>query len=142
MKEIEKYSPIDLVQELALLIEESKSHVARVANSSLTLLFWQIGKRINDEILRNERAAYGKQIYATVSAQLEIKYGLNFVEKNVRRMVRFYEEFSDFNILPPLAAKLSWSHFIELFPLKSMESKMFYAKNAIEQNWGKRELRY
>jgi predicted nuclease of restriction endonuclease-like (RecB) superfamily len=141
MKEIEKYSPIDLVQELALLIEESKSHVARVANSSLTLLFWQIGKRINDEILRNERAAYGKQIYATVSAQLEIKYGRNFVEKNVRRMVRFYEEFSDFNILPPLAAKLSWSHFIELFPLKSMESKMFYAKNAIEQNWGKRELR-
>jgi predicted nuclease of restriction endonuclease-like (RecB) superfamily len=141
MKEIEKYSPIDLVQELALLIEESKSHVARVANSSLTLLFWQIGKRINDEILKNERAAYGKQIYATVSAQLEIKYGRNFVEKNVRRMVRFYEEFSDFNILPPLAAKLSWSHFIELFPLKSMESKMFYTKNAIEQNWGKRELR-
>jgi hypothetical protein len=64
---------------------------------------------------------------------LEIKYGRNFVEKNVRRMVRFYEEFSDFNILPPMAAKLSWSHFIELFPLKSMESKMFYAKNAIEK---------
>jgi hypothetical protein len=142
MKEIEKYSPIDLVQELSLLIEESKSHVARVANSSLTLLFWQIGKRINDEILKNERAAYGKQIYATVSAQLEIKYGRNFAVKNLRRMMQFSLEFSDFEIVVPLARQLSWSHFIVIIPLKSMESKMFYTKNAIEQNWGKRELRY
>jgi hypothetical protein len=142
MKEIEKYSPIDLVQELALLIEESKSHVARVANSSLTLLFWQIGKRINDEILRNERAAYGKQIVSTIALNLEIKYGRNFAVKNLRRMMQFALEFSDFEIVVPLARQLTWSHFIVIIPLKSMESKMFYAKNAIEQNWGKRELRY
>jgi len=32
----------------------------KVANSALTHLFWQIGKRINDEILQNKRADYGK----------------------------------------------------------------------------------
>lgn len=141
MQELEKYIAPDLVQEISLLIEESKQQVVRTANSALTMLFWQVGKRVNDEILKNDRAQYGKQIIATVSAQLELKYGRNFTEKNLRRMIKFYQEFSDFNILPPLVAKLSWSHFIELFPLKSIESKIYYAQNTIENNWGKRELR-
>ncbi len=141
MQEPEKYNAPNLVQEISVLIEESKREVVKTANSALTLLFWQIGKRINDEILKNERAQYGKQIVSGVSEQLELKYGRNFTEKNVRRMIKFYQEFSDFNILPPLVAKLSWSHFIELFSLKSIDSKLYYAQNAIAQNWGKRELR-
>jgi hypothetical protein len=76
-----------------------------------------------------------------VKSTKEQKYGRNFTEKNLRRMIKFYQEFSDFNILPTLVAKLSWSHFIELFPLKSIESKLYYAQNAIENNWGKRELK-
>lgn len=134
MKEINKEDNFLLVQDIAALIENSKIQLVLAANSSLTLLFWHIGKRINDEILKNERAEYGQQIMSTVSAQLELKYGRNFTEKNVRRMVRFYVEFPDYNILPPLAAQLSWSHFIELFPLKSIDSKLYYAHNALEQN--------
>jgi predicted nuclease of restriction endonuclease-like (RecB) superfamily len=141
MNRLEKTDSLDIVLEISALIEESKQQVVRTANSTLTLLFWQVGKRINEEVLKNERAQYGKQIVATVSAQIELRYGRNFNEKNVRRMMKFASEFSDFEILPPLAAKLSWSHFIELFPLKSMESKIYYAQNAIENNWGKRELR-
>ncbi len=71
------------------------------------------------EVLHNERAKYGKRMIEIISVELENKYGRNFNEKNIRRMVRFSQEFSDFNILPTLSAKLSWSHFIELFPLKS-----------------------
>lgn len=143
MNDIDKYNleSSALVSEISLLIEESKHHVSKVANSSLTLLFWHIGKRINDEVLNNERAEYGKQIVPTVSAQLEHRYGRSFTEKNVRRMIRFAQEFSDFNIVPPLAEQLTWSHFTELFPLKSIESKLYYAQNSIAQNWGKRELR-
>ncbi len=141
MNGLNKKVSLDIVLEISALIEESKQQVVRTANSTLTLLFWQVGKRINEEVLKNERAQYGKQIVATVSAQIEMKYGRNFNEKNVRRMMKFASEFSDFEILPPLAAKLSWSHFIELFPLKSIESKIYYAQNAIENNWGKRELR-
>jgi hypothetical protein len=36
---------------------------------------------------------------------------------------------------------LSWSHFIELFPLKSTEAKLYYAQKAAEEVWGIRELR-
>jgi hypothetical protein len=60
-----------LFSELAQLIEQSRRYVAVQANSTLTMLFWQIGKRINEDILQNKRADYGKQILSTLSAQLE-----------------------------------------------------------------------
>ncbi len=130
-----------LVLELSLLIDESKKQLAKATNSALTLLFWHVGKRIQEEVLKNERAEYGKQIVMTVSSQLELKYGRNFEIKNVRRMIQFAHEFSEFEIVVPLARQLSWSHFLILIPLKSKEAKLYYAQNCIEQNWGKRELR-
>jgi hypothetical protein len=90
MKSVKKATvknKLSLFNELSQLIEESRKQVVVQANSTLTLLFWQVGKRINEEVLRNKRAEYGKQIVSTVSAQLEDKYGRNFAEKNVRRML-------------------------------------------------------
>lgn len=138
---LEKSTNENLFNELSALIEQSKRQVLAVANSALTLLFWQVGKRINEEILNNERAEYAKAIVSTVAAQLEDKYGRSFTERNVRRMMQFSNDFSDLSIVSPLATQLSWSHFIELFPLKSTEAKLFYAQKSIEEQWGKRELR-
>ena len=132
--EIEQFKPHNLLNELSALIEQSKHKIAVAANSTLTILFWHVGKRINDEILQNERAEYGKRIIETIALQLENKYGRNFNEKNIRRMMRFSQEFSDFNILPPLSAKLSWSHFIELLPLKSIEAKGRLPNKSINQS--------
>ena len=130
-----------LFNELSQLIEQSKQQVAVQANSAVTILFWQVGNRINQDILQNKRAEYGKQIVPTVSAQLENKYGRNFTEKNVRRMLRFAEQFIDFQIVVTLSRQLSWSHFVELLPLKTIESKIFYAQNASNNLFGIRELR-
>jgi hypothetical protein len=120
----------DLISDISLLIEQSQRHIATQANSALTQLFWQIGKRINDEILLNKRADYGKQIVVTVARQLETKYGRSFSDRNLRRMMQFATVINDFKIVTPLATQLSWSHFIELFPLKSTESKLYYAPKA------------
>lgn len=130
-----------LFSELSQLIEQSKRQVASYANSTLTVLFWHIGKRINEEILGNQRAEYGKLIVPKLSAQLAEKYGKNFAERNVRRMMQFAEQFQDVEILSPLATKLSWSHFVELLPLKTNEAKYFYAEKSAEEYWSKRELR-
>jgi predicted nuclease of restriction endonuclease-like (RecB) superfamily len=40
-----------------------------------------------------------------------------------------------------LSTQLSWSHFIELLPLKNTEVKLFYANKIAEANWGVMELR-
>ncbi|MBZ4188125.1 PDDEXK nuclease domain-containing protein [Niabella beijingensis] len=132
---------LTLVAELSQLIEQSQQQVVQQVNSGLTMLFWKIGRRVNADILQNKRADYGKQIISTVAAQLEARYGRNFEEKNLRRMLQFAEQFPLEEIVVPLARQLSWSHFLILIPLKSWEAKEFYANKTISESLGKRELR-
>lgn len=136
-----KNTETNLLNELSQLIEQSRQQVAVQVNSTLTLLFWQVGNKINNEILQNKRADYGKQIVPTVSAQLEAKYGINFKEKNIRRMMQFAEQFSDFEIVVTLSRQLSWSHFLVLIPLKSPDAKMFYAQKTMSEIISVRDLR-
>lgn len=130
-----------LLTELSQLIEQSQQQVVSQANSTLTMLFWHIGNRINKEILQNKRADYGKRIVPTVSAQLEERFGRNFTEKNVRRMIQFAEQFPDNSIVVTLSRQLSWSHFLALIPLKNQEAKLYYAQASATQTLGVRELR-
>ena len=72
---IEKISSIEtvgqtLLSDLSLLIEQSRDFVVVQANSMMTMLFWNVGKRINDAVLQNRRAEYGKQIVATLARQI------------------------------------------------------------------------
>lgn len=130
-----------LLQDLSALIEQSRKQIAVAANSALTMMFWQVGKRINDHVLKNKRAEYGKEIVPTMSTKLREKYGKNFEEKNLRRMMQFAEQFSDERIVVTLSRQLSWSHILDLLPLKSIEAKLYYAKQTAEQLWSVRELR-
>ena len=82
-KDSATHSDEGLLSELSQLIEQSRQQLVSQANSMLTMLFWHVGKRINENILQNKRADYGKQIVSTVSAKLENKYGRNFTEKNI-----------------------------------------------------------
>ena len=131
----------DLISDISLLIDQSQHFIAKQANSSLTQLFWQIGKRINDEILLNKRADYGKQILPTLSEQLMTRYGRSFEEKNLRRMLQFSEQFEDFSIVVPLSRQLSWSHFLVLLPIKQAEAKQYYASLSSVEYWSVRDLR-
>ncbi len=47
-----------LISDVRTLIENAKSRVALVVNSEMTMLYWNIGKRIKDEILQDEKAEY------------------------------------------------------------------------------------
>jgi hypothetical protein len=60
MSQLDKSNNLDLVKEISLNIEESKQQLAITVNATLSLLYWQIGKRINEGILQNQRAEYGK----------------------------------------------------------------------------------
>ena len=59
-----------LFRDVARLIDDTRKSVAYTVNSALTYMYWKIGKRVNDEILRHERAEYGSQIVASLTQQL------------------------------------------------------------------------
>lgn len=131
-----------LFNELTKIIEQGKLQLVARVNSILTITYWQIGKKINDHILKNERAEYGEQVVKNVAKDLENKFGRSYTLRNVRRMMQFAEQFDDIKIVSSLMTQLSWTHFLELFPLKSMEQKIYYAQKYIEENWSKRVLIY
>lgn len=131
----------NLFQDLSKIIESGKKQVNVQVNSTMTMVFWQVGARINHHVLAYQRADYGKQTIANVSAQLDAKFGRSFNEKSLRRMMQFAEIFPDFEIVATVSRQLSWSHFIDLIPLKSDEARTYYIDRIIAGKWSIRETR-
>lgn len=130
-----------LINELIVLIEKTKTQVISYVNSSLTILFWHVGNKILNHELQNQRAEYGKQIVVSVSRELVGKYGKNYEEKNLRRMIQFADKYTNFENVVTLSRHLSWSHFLVLIPIKDEKERDFYGKLAFEKIIGVRELR-
>jgi len=130
-----------LLNDLRRMIEETRKGVAVTVNAGLTILYWRVGKRINEEILKGERADYGKEILATVSQELVNDYGKGFSYSALTRMLKFSEVFPDPQIVVTLSQTLSWSHFCELFPLEKPLQRDFYAEMCRVERWSVRTLR-
>ena len=125
----------NLFEQIKNLIEQTKQNVAISVNSSLTMMYWEIGNKINQDILKNQRAEYGKEIVVTLSRQLQDNFGKGFDEKNLRRMMQFANAIEKQKVVT-LSRQLSWSHFLALLPLQESLKIEFYAQMSIVQNWG------
>ena len=131
-----------LFNDLRQLIEQTRGRVAATVNSATTLMYWHIGERINCEVLGNERASYGKQIVSQVATQLKEYYGeKGFDTRNLRRMMQFAQNFPDVQIVAQAARQLTWSHFVEILPLKDELQREFYLTMAAFEQWGRNTLR-
>jgi len=126
---------------VSYIIEQRRSLAYSYANLEIVQMYWEIGRFINTSILENRRAAYGKQIFSTLSRKLAEKYGKSFERENLYRMTQFAELFPEIKIVSSLAGKLSWSHFCELIRLESEEARLYYATDAASRHLGIRDLR-
>lgn len=130
----------ELFSEIQTLITQAKQQANVAVNASLTMMYWQIGQRINQEVLKGERAEYGKQIVATLSRQLTKEFGRGWSARNIAYMMQFNEQFPEKNILHTLSAKLSWSHFRSLIALKEPLAREFYVQMCMVESWSVRTL--
>jgi predicted nuclease of restriction endonuclease-like (RecB) superfamily len=131
-----------LYADICKLVEEARKFLANSANKTITLMYWKIGERINNELLDGKRAEYGKQIVSQLATQLQQQFGKRgFQERNIRRMMQFSSLFPDFQIVSQAATQLSWSHFIELLSLKEELKREFYLTLAMNESWGRDTLR-
>lgn len=138
MSELEQNN--NLSEELKLLILKTKENVAISVNSSLTLMYWTIGHKINEDILNNTRATYGKEIVATLSQELSKEFGRGYSYSSLTRMMKFAQAFS-FENIATLSQQLSWSHFKELLPLEDSLKIEFYSQMTSLDKWSVRTLR-
>lgn len=130
-----------LLTDLRELIQTARQRIATVANSTTTLLYWHLGRRLLAESLQDERAPYGKRILATVSRELTVEFGQAFTLRSLYRAIQFCQCFTDQEIVSTLSTQLSWSHFIELLPIKDPLARDFYAEMCRIERWDVRTLR-
>ena len=144
MNELDKKDNIDideLYNKIATLIETAKRNVARNVNNEMTLLYWNIGKDITENVLNNQKAKYGETVITNLSQKLMLEYGRGYSRANLFRMLKFYEYFPDFEKFSTLSRKLSWSHFVELLQIPDSVKREFYATMCSNEYWSVRTLR-
>jgi predicted nuclease of restriction endonuclease-like (RecB) superfamily len=130
-----------LIKDIHQLIKEARSHVANEYNVTQVHLCWLIGKRIDDEILKSQRAEYGEGIIDGISADLSLRYGRGYGRINLFRMLKFSRIFSNREIVSTLSKQLSWSHFILICAIDDVLKREFYTEMCRVQRWSVRTFK-
>ena len=133
-------SPKALLTDVRQLILAAREGVARAVDAGLVTLYWHIGRRVHQDILKEKRAEYGAQIVSALGRQLEKEFGRGFSEKTLWHMVRFAEVFPDETIVSALRRQLGWTHFKSVIYLEDPLKRDFYAEMCRIENWNTRTL--
>jgi predicted nuclease of restriction endonuclease-like (RecB) superfamily len=130
----------NLLGDIAQLIEQAHRHVVVNVNSTMVLLYWQIGKMIQEDIVKNDRAEYGKALLENLGKELTASFGRGYSHQNLYRMVDFFKHYSDFEIFSTVLRELSWSQIQVLIRIKDDVKREFYLTMSINEHWSVRQL--
>ena len=138
---IEKSKQIeDIFGRISNLIEQARRKVATTINKEMVLLYWNIGKTIKGEIIKSDRAEYGKQIIQSLSGELTLKYGKGYSVQNLWYMIQLYDEYPILHAVRGEFKGLSWTHIRTLLPIKDKLKRQFYATLCLKEQWSTRTL--
>ena len=130
-----------IYEHISALIDQRRKAVQNVVNNAMVSMYWNVGKYLVDEVLQNQKPEYGKRIIENISNRLSENYGSGFDKSAVTRMIQFYQEFPEEQIVATLSQQLTWSHFVILLPIKDKVKRNFYATMCRNENWSVRTLR-
>jgi predicted nuclease of restriction endonuclease-like (RecB) superfamily len=130
----------NLFDKISSLIEQTRRKVATTINQEMVILYWNIGKTIKEEIIKADRAEYGKQIVQSLTAQLVPRYGRGFSKRNLWYMIQLFEKYPILRALLGEFQGLSWTHIINLLPIKDKLKREFYSTLCQKEHWSTRTL--
>ena len=152
--------------EIVELLKTARSAVARNVNSTMTAVYWEIGRRIVEtEQAGAARANYGDELIKQLATDLSAQFGRGFGVVNLSQMRRFFLAWptkgifqtpSEKSPTPPLindiwAASssitlladqfpLPWSAYVRLLSVKIPEARTFYETETLRSGWSVRQL--
>ena len=132
----------DCVADIREIIIRARRSVVRHVNTTMTLAYWLIGRRIVVEEQKGKRrATYGEHLLQRISRELTADFGNGFGEPQLRNCRLFFRAFpTEAEIRYTLCIKLSWSHLREIMRVADPKARAYYLKTAAEDGWDVREL--
>jgi predicted nuclease of restriction endonuclease-like (RecB) superfamily len=149
MSEVKRNIQTDFYNKVADLLKEARKSVVQTVNRTMVYTYFEIGRMIVEEEQNGkERAEYGKQILKELSNRLNYEFGKGFSVTNLQQMKSFYTVYgkqqtvsAKSEIDKKINLQLSWSHYLFLMRIDSLEERKFYEIEAHSNNWSLRELR-
>lgn len=148
--------------EIVDLVEVGRRQSARMINSTMTSVYWLIGRRIMIEEQRGtRRAKYGRVLIQQLAGRLTARFGRGFSATNLKQMRSFYVAYAGIGQTPSdqsgaaigqtlsgesgvlaISARLPlpWSHYVKLLGLKNELAREFYEAEALRGGWSVRQL--
>ena len=99
------------------------------------ITYYEIGRLLNEA-----GGKYGDYIIEEFSKKLVNEIGKKYNKRTLFRIRQYYVLFSDEKV-SQYATQLTWSHYIELLPIKDLEEIKYYITICKEQNIGRDKLR-
>ena len=128
----------NLIQDIGLILDESRKQAYKSVNNILVRTYWEVGKRIVEfEQDGKITAEYGTKLLDKLARDLKSQFGKGFSRRNVLDMRRFYAVYPKWQTV---SAELSWSHYIQFIGIDDKLARSFYEKQCIKEKWSIREL--
>ena len=150
------------------IIDDAQQEAYHAVNISLIKRNWLLGLRINEEVLKEQRAEYGEKIIDNLARKLTERYGPSYTKRNLHYYIRFYRAYctafeingissareivhamraqfgKQSNIVHAMRAlypiHLSWTHYRILLQESNKEAREWYEKEAFSETWSSRIL--
>ena len=129
-----------LFNEISQLISEARNRVAKVANSELIMLYWNVGNHIKNDILMNNRARYGQAVIQGLSVKLTEQFGKGWSKEHLKHCLRSAQTLSEVEIRYAVRTQLAWTHIRSLFSIKDNLERQFFLTMCATEHWDTRTL--
>jgi predicted nuclease of restriction endonuclease-like (RecB) superfamily len=128
----------NFIDNIKNIITKAQSNAVRSINTERVIMYWNIGKAIQEEEQEGkDRADYGSFLIKNLAKELRPEYGTSFSASQLHRCRKFYNEFPKVATLQP---QLSWSHYKLLIPIDNITKREFYEIETAKNNWSIRQL--
>ena len=145
MNEFEENKYLEIKKELLQSAIDKKVDTYFVNRNELTH-YYNVGKMIIDAQGGEERAKYGDGLIKKFSERLTKELGKGFSTRSLKRMRKFYLFQKGTTVLAQsqkgqqMAAKLTWSHYIELLNIDNFNEINYYLEITNKYHLGVRAL--
>ncbi|AUB80281.1 PDDEXK nuclease domain-containing protein [Candidatus Thiodictyon syntrophicum] len=159
----------DLLGDIKTRLRQAQHRAALCANAEMILLYWDIGRMIAAR-QQQEGWGAGVIPRLALDLKNELPEQKGFSERNIKRMVQFWSAYPNLfqigprvvaqllplaktpvaTLTPDMAAKdnlgpqdlaqLSWAHNIVLLQIKDLSTRLWYARQTLEQGWSRDTL--
>ncbi|MDR1897231.1 MAG: DUF1016 N-terminal domain-containing protein [Prevotellaceae bacterium] len=112
------------IDDIKLLLARARQRAYTAINSAMVEVYWQIGRRIVEEV---------EQISYALRSQLTAEFGKGFLYANLKNFKQFYLTYPEEQICYTLCSKLTWSHNRLIMRVQNESARQYYLQEASEQ---------